>query len=118
VYADLPTAVHSKENVLYMAAQQLRSLKTGVAYLSYVAGSGLITARIAVPKVRAVAADNAAFNALRDRILAQSRSAIPMSEAIAVLEKREQQLIAEAKQVNEMEEPASFRVALGKRGRS
>jgi hypothetical protein len=29
LYANLPSAMHSKENVLYMAAQTLRNLTTG-----------------------------------------------------------------------------------------
>ena len=34
--------MHSKQNVLYMAAQTLRSLPTGVAFINYVGSSGMI----------------------------------------------------------------------------
>ena len=36
MYRDLPSAVHSRENVRYLAAQLLRSLPTGEGLLAYV----------------------------------------------------------------------------------
>src|SRR5205085_586691 len=35
LYEDLPSAVHGMENMLYFAAQRLRSLRTGEAYVHY-----------------------------------------------------------------------------------
>lgn len=114
VYQNLPSAVHGKDNVLYMAAQELLSLTTGTARIAYVGVSGRVSTRIRVPRARPVTADDATFVALRTRIFEQSPSAIPMQDAIAALEHREQKLIAEARKIGEVIEPKTFRVAVGK----
>jgi hypothetical protein len=36
ILEDRPSSVHSKDNILYMAAQTLRNLPTGSAFLNYV----------------------------------------------------------------------------------
>src|ERR1035437_9753657 len=49
----LPTAVHSKENALHMAAQLLRNLKPGQAFANYVGTNGMEAAMLFVPPVKA-----------------------------------------------------------------
>ena len=49
VFKDLPGAVHSLENVRYMAARELRSLPRGNAFISYVGIEGWKGARVKVP---------------------------------------------------------------------
>lgn len=89
LYATLPSAVHSKENVLYMAAQELLSLPTGTARIAYVGPSGRVTTRMRVPRVAQITIDDAEFAIIRNRVLEQSGSAVPMRDAIAILEQRE-----------------------------
>jgi hypothetical protein len=110
LYGNLPSAVHGKENMLYFAAQELLSLTTGRARIAYVGAAGRVMALLQVPPVSPVSLDDASFAALQQRIFARSISAIPMQEAVAALEQREQALIAEAKQHGEVIEPESFRV--------
>ena len=49
VFKELPGAVHSLENVRYMAARKLRSLARGNAFISYVGIEGWKGARVRVP---------------------------------------------------------------------
>jgi hypothetical protein len=72
VYALLPTSFHSKENALYMAAQMLRCLKTGSAYIRYFDHTGARETFLAVPKVVEHTIADGAFEALRDRVLSAS----------------------------------------------
>jgi hypothetical protein len=109
-YGNLPSAVHGKENMLYFAAQELLSLTTGRARIAYVGATGRVMARLQVPPVAPVSLDDDTFAAVQQRMFARSISAIPMQEALAALEHREQTLIAKAKQHGEVIEPESFRV--------
>ena len=114
VYRDLPSAVHSYENAAYLAAQRLRSLAAGEAYVSFVDQRGLHSARVLVPLVQQIAVSDRAFSGLRTLILKRSPSALETAAAAEELEQREQKLIAEAKKVGEVIEPKTFRVAVGK----
>jgi hypothetical protein len=116
IYENLPSAVHSKDNVLYMAAQKLLSLETGVAWMSYVGRNGRVTTRLQIPELPAAAIDNDGFSVLRTKLFEQSKSAIPMQQAVAMLEQRERNLIAEAKAVGQIEEPTTFRVLVARQG--
>jgi hypothetical protein len=111
-YATLPTAVHSKENAVYFAAQTLRSLKTGTALINFVGDDGMRAELIRVPRMNAVSLTTEAFDELRQRIYAQSPSAIETTRAVAALKAREQDLIGAAlkrKHPNRFE-PSTFRV--------
>lgn len=110
IYRDLPSTVHSKENVLYLAAQELLSLTTGSARIAYVGPDGRVATQVRVPRVRPVSSNDGSFDLLRAKILAQSDSAVPMKAALAELDQREQSLIAKASQKDEMIEPKTFRV--------
>ena len=114
IYETLPTAVHSKENATYMAAQTLRSLTTGRALINYVGQTGMNTAMITVPRVQSTTVLNEQFDRLRNGIFIRSPSAIATEHAIAMLEEREQKLVAAAGSIDEIDEPASFRVPVGK----
>jgi hypothetical protein len=110
IYRDLPSAVHSKDNALYFAAQMLRSLTAGEAYASFVDQAGMHSARIQVPLVRALPVSEATFVAIRTLILSKSASATETAHAIAALEDREQKLIAEARRQPELSTEPQFRV--------
>jgi hypothetical protein len=90
----LPSAVHGKENMLYMAGATLRSLRTGTAYLNYVGTSGMVSTLFTVPPVIMQPLPPDAFNALRDGILAASTTALPITEALASIAAREEELRA------------------------
>jgi hypothetical protein len=119
VYANLSSAVHGKENALYMAARELLSLKRGVARIAYVGEDGRIECELHVPKVRSTKVTDELFNALRQRLLEQSQSAVPMADAVQALADREAQLKLSAaapplRQPDKEPEPREFRVS-GKR---
>jgi len=119
IYANLPSAVHGKENVLYHAAQNLLSLPTGSARLAYVGEAGRVMSLINVPLVKSRPTLDREFNRLRKRILASSASALPIERAIKTLEERELRLIAEAQQISAPPEPEDgFRVPAPKGIRS
>ena len=96
---DLPSAVHGKENVLYMAAQTLRNLATGTAFINFVDASGMKAALLAVPEVRSYAPPRHEFERLRERFLAASPSALPSLEARANVAHRKTALIAAAERI-------------------
>lgn len=109
LYADLPGQFHSKENVLSMAGDALRSLPSGMAYASFVSGETRWRDRLAAPFVKSVTLSNAEFAALRTALLDRSPSALPIAEAIRRVEEREHLLIATAEAFRMPAEPASFR---------
>jgi Helicase HerA, central domain len=108
VMAARPSAVHSKENMLYKAAQMLRSLPTGRCVISYVGPSGLETAMLAIPHRPAAPLAEAAFAKLRGGVFDASPSALPAAEAESRFKARRQQLLSSTMTVGP--EPESFRV--------
>jgi hypothetical protein len=115
VYQALPTSFHSKENVLYMAAHEIRSLKAGEAFVNYVDGKrGMVWARLRVPEIKSRALADDAFAPLRDQVLAASPSAVESDTAAARITDRKRLLFAEAAEARNPlpspEEPQSFRV--------
>jgi hypothetical protein len=113
VYKDLPSAVHSYENVLYLAAQTLRALGAGQAYLHFVDADGMKAARVQVPRVEQRAVSDTFFSQLRAAVLARSSFALTTELAVAAIGKREQELYARcatAKEDDALPEPTSFRV--------
>ncbi len=113
IMADLPSSVHSKENVLYMAAQTLRNLLTGTAFINFVDQSGMKAALLRVPEVKSFAPERRAFEILRARVLADSPSALPAAEAQDNVIRRHERLVALAAQrllSREPDKPSDFRV--------
>jgi Type IV secretion-system coupling protein DNA-binding domain len=113
VYANLPSAVHGKDNALYMAARELMSLRVGEARIAYVGENGRAEYALRVPRVRSTKVPDELFNQLRQRLLERSPSAVPMAGAMQALSDREAQLRQEADAgsgPDEPETPAGFRV--------
>lgn len=108
ILSDLPSSVHSKDAVLYMAAQTLRNLPTGRAVVNYVGTNGMISSMLNVPRVSEIVLGQKAFALLRQRMLSASPASIPMVEACAHISDREQSLLSR-KQAHEEDEPTSFR---------
>ena len=108
ILADLPSSVHSKDAVLYMAAQTLRNLPTGRAVVNYVGTNGMVSCVLSVPKVSEIVLGPQAFALLRERMLAASPAAVLIDEACAQIAQREQELLS-LHHAEEDEEPASFR---------
>jgi hypothetical protein len=113
IMAELPSAVHSKENVLYMAAQTLRNLKTGTAFINFVDATGMKAALLAVPDVKSYAPAPEDFERLRSRVLEASPSASRTEDAHQNVERRKQRLIEVSERAlrpPEPSAPADFRV--------
>jgi DNA helicase HerA-like ATPase len=116
VYADLPTSFHSKENVLSMAADGLRALTAGRAYIGFVDHSGRKNGFLTVPLVRTPALSDAEFIALRTRMLEGSPSAEAAEKALALTLERERMLLRAARTVEiPPPDPTTFREPLPKR---
>jgi hypothetical protein len=109
MYADLPNAMHSKENVLYMAAQTLRNLPTGRAFINYVGQSGMVPVLLTVPRISELPLSDEDFALLRERILSRSIAATPIAEALSIVSDREQLLLDERAKAAECPEPETFR---------
>jgi TraM recognition site of TraD and TraG len=112
VYQDLPASFHGKENALYFAAQTLRGLTTGKAFLNFMDKSGPRAGLLTVPNVDSRAPSETEFEALRARVFALSPSASPIAEARAHVARRQLRLAESAEQARapvEPETPAGFR---------
>jgi hypothetical protein len=94
IFEDRPSSVHSKDNVLYMAAQTLRNLPTGSAFLNYVGARGMVATLLVVPRVSDYRLSNNEFALLRETILSKSDAAIPASLAAAHVEARERAFLS------------------------
>jgi len=105
LYGNLPSAVHGKENMLYFAAQTLRGLSTGQAFVNFVDGDGVKAAVLSVPRVENCAPAPAAFEELRKRVLEQSPSASRAGYARQQIDERERRLIAATLPEREPAEP-------------
>jgi hypothetical protein len=116
IYEVLPNAVHSIENVRYVAAQALRGLPTGQAFVNLVTPEGMQAARVIVPEIRCRELSDEEFSELRRRVLEASPSAIPVEDAERHLAEREERLIAAARNAAaDADEPTTFRVPVPKR---
>lgn len=113
LYENLPTSVHSLENVRYMGAQILCALPTGRAAISFVDGGGMKRASLKVAHVETQALPAAEFETLRQRVLEASPSATPVAAALESIAARERTIIDAVSKARLLEEPASpaeFRV--------
>ena len=108
ILEDRPSAVHSKDNVLYVAARALRSLTVGKALVNYVGPSGMQFVTLNVPRIPEYRLTQDAFATLREKMLRASFSAIPIAQATSALAERERKLL-NMKAAPEPVEPTSFR---------
>jgi hypothetical protein len=118
IMADLASAVHSKENALYMAAQTLRNLTAGRAFINLVDRSGMHAGLISIPNVQACSVPPEAFDLLRERIMARSSASIPSDLARECVAGRERDLIAKAAadRTKEPETTAGYRTKKKRQG--
>ena len=113
IMEDRPSAVHSKENVLYMAAQTLRNLTTGTAFINFVDATGMKAALLQVPDVKSYAPTATELERIRTRILEASPSASRTEDARQIVARRKHALIELAQRATTPPEPATpaeFRV--------
>jgi hypothetical protein len=118
IFQDMPSAVHGYQNMLYFAAQALRSLAAGEAYASFVDDTGMHTGRVHVPRVKQISVANDTFARIRSLIFSKSPSAIKTEEANALLEQQEQRLLTQGalsiQPPAEPDTPKEFRVCAPK----
>lgn len=108
ILSNLPSAVHSRDNVCYMAALAVRNLRTGRALVNYVGTTGMVAGLLRVPLVSEHCLPAAEFAALREYAMSRSSCALSLSQATARIAQREQALL-EMNARPEVLEPASFR---------
>ncbi len=92
ILKDLPSAVHSLDNVTFKAAEMLCSLPTGTAVVRTVMNGTIEGAVIRVPLRMARSVSQQEFTRILDEIMSASPSARPMAEAMAIVEAREQSI--------------------------
>lgn len=112
VYRELPAAVHSKENVLYLAARALRGLKTGSAFVAH----GALANKINVPLAKSPKVSREAVNTLRQKAFETSPASVPLQKAKVLMERREHAVAEpvrpdahEEAEYDDLGEPVSFR---------
>ena len=112
VYEDTARSVHSKDNVLYMAARTLRSLDTGSAFVSHRAMASIMD----VPLASAVTSSVSDTDVFRLRVFENSPASIPMDEARAQLTSRANnsaraspESVKDDVDIDDVGEPMSFR---------
>ncbi len=105
IYETLPGAVHSYENALYLAAQKLRGLAAGQAYISYTDERGIQSARVTVPRVKQIAVSDETFAGIRVLIFNRSPSALAVTAAIEQIDHREQKLLSAAASLSQDSDP-------------
>ncbi len=90
----LPSAVHSKDNMLYKAGLMLRSLPRGTAYINFVGPLGPVSTLFTVPPIFTPQIDKEDFEKLRDKLMAESPAAIPIKSALWQITDRERGFLA------------------------
>jgi hypothetical protein len=109
IYRDLPSAVHSIENIRYLAAGAVRNLATGHAIVSFVDANGLQAALLQVPHIESCALQEEHFANLRTHVLDTSPSALPTGEAKLHVAKRADTLIEAASELRITAETPNYR---------
>lgn len=107
-YANLPSAMHSIENVRYMAGQMVRNLRTGYAVLNYVGPNGMVAHLLRVAPISAITMSPCGFEAWREQVLSTSPSALPRQTAQMLVEQR-QHALPKICQHEDEPEPVTFR---------
>ena len=110
ILEDRPTAIHGKDAMLYMAAQTLRNLTTGTAFLNYVGRAGMMPTLVKVPHIASPRLSDDTFAALRAAMLSRSAAAIPADVAANAVTQRQQAFLAAKQRAEHPPEPESFRV--------
>jgi hypothetical protein len=103
VFQHLAGSFHSKENMLYFAAQTLRGLPTGKAFINFVDATGMKAALLTVAPVRSRAPGAAEFEELRARVLDASASSARIDSARAHVADRRRALVREAEKLRSAE---------------
>jgi hypothetical protein len=118
ILAKRAASVHSKENVLYQAAQMLRSLPSGTCFINWVDRNGMQSAMLRVPLLPPIPVSDEEFYQIRRTVLDDSPSAMPIAHAERQLAERRQRLLATAHAHSLPEpappEPESFRTPIRK----
>ena len=94
IFQVLPTAVHSKDAMLYKAGLMLRSLPAGMVYVSYVGRNGPVSSLVTVPPIFTRPLPPEEFAKLRDALIAQSPAALPTEQAQENIERRAEEIRA------------------------
>ncbi len=79
-----------------MAAQTLRNLTAGRAFINFVDQSGMHAGLISVPNIPERNLPLPAFELLRERVMAASTAATPTDIALQLVARRERDLVARA----------------------
>jgi hypothetical protein len=113
VYADLPSAVHSKENVVHMAAEVINNLPTGTAIVKALVGNRIESAVVRLPRIDDPSGTPEHQQQVRTKLLAKSPAALPAAEATKIIEDRREWLKAQgAKLLAPPAEPKTYRQPL------
>jgi hypothetical protein len=113
VYADLPAAVHSKENVVHMAAEVINNLPTGTAIVKALVGNAIESAVVRLPRVDDPAGTAEAQRQVRTELLAKSPAALPAAEANKIIVERRNWLKAQGAKLFALPaEPKTYRQPL------
>jgi hypothetical protein len=113
IYADLPSAVHSKENVVHMAAEVINNLPTGIAIVKALIGNRIESAVVRLPPIDDPAGTPEHQQQVRTKLLAQSPAALPAWEANKIIAERREWLKAQgAKLIAPPPEPKTYRQPL------
>jgi hypothetical protein len=113
LYADLPTAVHSKENVVHMAAEVINNLPTGTAIVKALVGNRIESAMVRLPRIDDPSGTPQRQQQVRTELLAKSPFALPAAEATKIIEDRREWLKAQgAKLLVPPAEPKTYRQPL------
>ncbi len=107
IYENLPSSVHSLENVRFMGAQILCNLTVGRAAISFVDATGMRRGSLTVANVDACTVSPAEFDRLRERVFDASPSATPVAKAIANITARKNTLVQAAANAIAPPEPTS-----------
>jgi hypothetical protein len=114
VYANLPSAVHSKENVVHRAAETINKLPTGVAVVKALVGGNVESALVLLPP----AADAPGKGSVED-FIAATPTALPNAAADKLIADRREWLKAEAARLIEpLPEPTTYRQPLSTKHRT
>jgi hypothetical protein len=108
ILADMPSAVHSRDNIRYFAGLFVRKLRTGQALVNYVGKYGMVSALVRVPHVPQVRLAPDAYSSIRQELLSRSAWAITAEKATQLQQERELSFF-KAFDVDEFVEPETFR---------
>ena len=108
ILADMPSAVHSRDNIRYFAGLFVRKLRTGQALVNYVGKYGMVSALVRVPHVPQVRLAPDAYASIRQELLSRSAWAISAEKATQLQQERELSFF-KAFDVDEFVEPETFR---------